>query len=152
MKYFKDISVIIDPYLYIGGDFLNRNPEYLQCLGFTHILNVADSICPNECLIYSLRQYKHITAKDSLDYYIRHHFDEAFQVIDHARLTNGKILVHCKKGKSRSATIIIAYLMSRYNWSFSYAYWFVKSRRMNINPNDNFLRLLYEFDNELNRC
>ncbi|RNA01045.1 dual specificity phosphatase 1 isoform X1 [Brachionus plicatilis] len=149
MKYYKDIFAIVEPFLYLGGNFLNKNPHLICHLGFTHVINIADTVCPNEDLLCYLRYYKYIPAEDKEDYNIRYHFEEAFQVIDHARLTNGKILVHCKKGKSRSATIIIAYLMSRYNLSYHQAYQYVQSRKSNINPNDYFIRLLCEYDKEL---
>lgn len=151
MKYHKDIFTIVEPYLYLGGNFLNKNPHLVCQLGFTHVINIADSVCPNSDLLHYIRHYKYIPAEDKEDYYIRHHFEEAFQIIDHARFTNGKVLVHCKKGKSRSATIVIAYLMSRYNLSFHQAFQFVQCRKCNINPNDYFIRLLCEYDIELKR-
>ena len=79
-----------------------------------------------------------------------YHFEEAIELIDDARQTNGRILVHCAMGISRSATIVIAYLMSRYNLTLKTAYDFVKSRRSIVAPNQLFMNLLKEYDNELN--
>lgn len=47
------------------------------------------------------------------------------------------------------ATIVIAYLMSRYGMTLRQAYTLVKTRRPEINPNPLFFRLLEEFEREL---
>lgn len=62
--------------------------------------------------------------------------------IDRARIEGGKILVHCRVGVSRSATVTIAYVMKHLNISLVDAYLIVRSRRLSvlIQPN---MRLLY---------
>lgn len=55
-------------------------------------------------------------------------------------------LVHCMAGMSRSATIVIAYLMSRNRWPLRRALVHVKQCRSIIYPNRGFLRQLYEYD------
>jgi len=62
--------------------------------------------------------------------------------IDRARASGGKILVHCRVGVSRSATVTIAYVMQYLNVPLVDAYLVVRSRRLSvlIQPN---MRLLY---------
>ncbi|KAK2459873.1 hypothetical protein APHAL10511_008073 [Amanita phalloides] len=62
--------------------------------------------------------------------------------IDKARQEGGKVLVHCRVGVSRSATVTIAYVMKHLSISLVDAYLIVRSRRLSvlIQPN---MRLLY---------
>ncbi|KAL6301135.1 hypothetical protein BKA93DRAFT_487880 [Sparassis latifolia] len=64
------------------------------------------------------------------------------QWIDRAREEGGKVLVHCRVGVSRSATVTIAYVMKHLNLPLVDAYLIVRSRRLSvlIQPN---MRLLY---------
>lgn len=73
---------------------------------------------------------------------LRHAFGEICDWIDKARLEGGKVLVHCRVGVSRSATVTIAYVMKHLNLSLVDAYLIVRSRRLSvlIQPN---MRLLY---------
>lgn len=147
---YQDPSLIIEPYLYLGGASINLNPKLANYYGITHILNMASEQAPNMQLFGNRNiKYKHIPADDVLNYNIRYHFEEAFEIIDDARRTNGRILVHCAMGISRSATIVIAYLMSRYNMNLRAAYDYVRSKRPIIAPNSLFLKLLQDFENEL---
>lgn len=147
---YEDPSLIIEPYLYLGGASINLNPKIANYYGITHILNMASEQAPNMQLFASPNiRYKHIPADDVLNYNIRYHFEEAFEIIDDARRTNGRILVHCAMGISRSATIVIAYIMSRYNMSLRTSYDYVRSKRPIISPNALFLKLLQDYENEL---
>jgi dual specificity MAP kinase phosphatase len=62
--------------------------------------------------------------------------------IDRARASGGTVLVHCRVGVSRSATVVIAYVMAHLGLSLVDAYLVVRSRRLSvlIQPN---MRLLY---------
>lgn len=62
--------------------------------------------------------------------------------IEKARLAGGRVLVHCRVGVSRSATVTIAYVMQHLRLSLVEAYLVVRSRRLSvlIQPN---MRLLY---------
>ena len=58
-------------------------------------------------------------------------------------------LVHCKLGISRSAAVVIAYLIKYYKLSTDEAVDFVKSKRTSIKPNDGFMRQLYTYEKML---
>lgn len=62
---------------------------------------------------------------------------------------NGKVLVHCQAGISRSATICIAYLMATRRLRMEEAYKYVKSRRRIVSPNFSFMGQLLTFENQI---
>lgn len=120
------------PYLYLGGHFTYKHPEIIERLGITHILNIASDMSPKEKAAVAIWKqnvvYKHIPIKSGVDYDITQHFEEAFQIIDHARRTNGKVLVHCKRGISRSGMHLNYLLFFLIRGKSSSWFWF------NFNP------------------
>ena len=55
--------------------------------------------------------------------------------IKEAKDQNGKVLVHCKMGISRSATCVISFIMKEYGKDLSSALIHTKDRRSIVNPN-----------------
>ncbi|EXJ94930.1 hypothetical protein A1O1_00048 [Capronia coronata CBS 617.96] len=69
--------------------------------------------------------------------------DEALNFIKAGLANNdGGVLVHCQKGISRSASVIIAFVMEDMNLDFDTALRFVRSSRAKVNPNAGFQRQL----------
>lgn len=60
----------------------------------------------------------------------------------HQSLQNGNTLVCCGMGKSRSVTLVTAYLIKYRNMTSEEALEFIKNRRPQINPNPEFLNKL----------
>jgi protein-tyrosine phosphatase len=84
-----------------------------------------------------------------LTYDASKHFDAAYAFIEEGRSSDGAVLVHCAAGASRSATIVIAYLMRKRNWSFEAAFACVRKIRLLVNPNVNFVQQLVDFEDTL---
>ena len=84
-------------------------------------------------------EYLEIGIWDESDVDIRQYFSAAFAFIDKIIQDEGKrVLVHCAMGVSRSATIVIAYLMHKERISLMDAFRKVKDRRPCIEPNRGF--------------
>lgn len=142
-------SLIIDPYLYLGG-IKSIDVKILKRLGITHVLNAAREVQLNTRELNAAKiTTLHIPATDGKGYNMLEQFKVAFDFIDKAKQAKGKVIIHCARGISRSATLVIAYLMYRYNLRLKKAYNYVKSCRPKILPNRLFILQLKQFEYEL---
>lgn len=73
----------------------------------------------------------YIPAYDVPSQNISQYFEETYQFIDNVRKKTN-VLVHCHAGISRSATIVIAYLLRKYNYSLDNVIAMVKRRRSKV--------------------
>ncbi|KAJ4918544.1 hypothetical protein JOQ06_004177 [Pogonophryne albipinna] len=74
------------------------------------------------------------------------HFDRSADSIQQEALRGGRSLVYCKNGRSRSATICIAYLMKHREMKLFEAKLKVKTARYEIDPNPGFLSQLQRYE------
>lgn len=85
-------------------------------------------------------KYLRIPIYDDCTYHITDYIKESMDFIDNARNNkDGNILIHCYMGSSRSASIVLAYLIYKYNYSLSDALLFLKDKRNIVNINVNFI-------------
>jgi protein-tyrosine phosphatase len=82
---------------------------------------------------------------------ISHNFFEVHKIISEAVQNKKNVLVHCAAGMSRSATLVLAYLMIENRWSYNEAYQLVKSKRPIIEPNSGFVKQLKGLEYKLKR-
>jgi protein-tyrosine phosphatase len=154
--------------VYLGSKVDASNQAHLQHLGITHVLNCTAEI---PCHFEDDRLEDGVTPAftyhridglaDEVSVAISDHFAAAFAFLDAARAANKRVLVHCQEGISRSSTITIAYLMSRYTrttpegkqepLSLHDAYHWVKANRKQVFPNLGFWRQLSNFELTLQR-
>eukprot|EP00957_Ditylum_brightwellii_P039294 2972303-Ditylum_brightwellii.AAC.1 len=71
--------------------------------------------------------------------------DEALPLIRDAALTGNTMLVHCRAGASRSASLVVASLVTHRALCLPHALAFVQSLRPIVEPNNGFLLQLVEF-------
>jgi len=143
----NNTSMIL-PFLYLGGERNAHNLKELTVrtnIGF--ILNVtweAAEQYPDQF------KYKRVTISDKAAEPISDHFEEVFEFIEIARKDGTKnVLVHCVQGISRSATMVIAYLMWSKRISFQRALQHVVKRRAVVNPNPGFRERLQMYEKQL---
>ena len=58
----------------------------------------------------------------------------------------GRVFVHCQMGVSRSSTIVIAYMMNKYNLPFSDVFKLVQSKRQCVRPDSGFVKQLRDLE------
>ncbi|KAJ2695371.1 tyrosine/serine/threonine protein phosphatase [Coemansia sp. RSA 1285] len=73
------------------------------------------------------------------------HFNECFAFIDSARTRHQGVLVHCQLGVSRSASLVIAYVMRTMRMQFGASYEYVRLRAPCISPNLSLISQLHEY-------
>ena len=132
------IDHIIDN-IYLGDFRTADNIDILKEYNITHIINCAFNL-PNK---YPEQiTYKRLELRDETDQPIIERLEEAYQFIKENKDKN--IFVHCVFGKSRSASVVIFYIMKEKKLNFNEAKNFVKNIRKIVEPNSG-------FENELNR-
>ncbi|XP_077654589.1 dual specificity protein phosphatase 13A isoform X2 [Urocitellus parryii] len=129
-----------------------NNRFELWKLGITHVLNAAHGglYCQGSPDFYgSSVSYLGVPAHDLPDFDISTYFSSAADFIHRALSTPGaKVLVHCVVGVSRSATLVLAYLMLHQQLSLRQAVITVREHRW-IFPNRGFLHQLCQLDKKL---
>ena len=138
---YQDINEIIENKLWLGNLFSAQNIDDLKRKGITKILTVID-VPQNQYSENDGFKHKIIEVMDVEYENIIQYFGECLNFIN----GDGKVFVHCAAGESRSATIVIAYLMWKKKMTFDKAYNFVKQKRSRIYPNFGFRQQLQMFE------
>lgn len=137
------------PFLFLGNEQDAQDLDAMQRLNIGYVINVTTHL-PLYHYEKGLFNYKRLPATDSNKQNLRQYFEEAFEFIEEAHQCGKGLLIHCQAGVSRSATIVIAYLMKHTRMTMTDAYKFVKGKRPIISPNLNFMGQLLEFEEDLN--
>jgi dual specificity phosphatase 12 len=87
-----------------------------------------------------------IEIKDLDNVEIDRYFNQTYNEIEMSLKEGQNVLVMCAEGRSRSATIIIAYLMRKLKLSYEDAFNEVKKKRSIIDPNDGFRKRLKNYE------
>ncbi len=138
LKFYYKINKITDK-IYLGSEEGSSDKKLLKEYKVTHIL-----VCGSELKKRFKGEfvYEKYELEDRADENILKFFENAFDFIDSADV----VFVHCLAGVSRSATIVVAYLMYKYKLSLKEATEYVKNKRKVINPNRGFVKQLQIFD------
>ncbi|KAH7121146.1 protein-tyrosine phosphatase-like protein [Dendryphion nanum] len=98
------------PSLYIGGLYAVYQTALLTSANMTHVLSVIDydTQIPEK---FPHLQHLHIRIDDDPNEDLLKWFDQTSVFIEEGLQGKGGVFVHCAMGKSRSATMVVAYLM-----------------------------------------
>jgi len=130
--------------LFISSRVAARNKDVLIKYGITHILSACVEVPPKFPEDF---QYLQLMLLDHPTFAIIDLFPGSISFINEALREGGKVLVHCVAGVSRSATIVLSYLMQNYQMTFAEALRKLQKIRSVVNPNQGFRSQLRQFEN-----
>lgn len=140
----------INGHLFLGSEDALTSKGFKR-EGITHVVSIIQS----KIIVADSIKHLHIQLADSSKENIRCHFEQVLAFIDDAIAQGGKVLVHCEKGMSRSASFVIAWLMHdrhRQGLTVDYAdilQELIKLRSV-VSPNKGFVGQLMDYARELN--
>ncbi|EMC97569.1 hypothetical protein BAUCODRAFT_33280 [Baudoinia panamericana UAMH 10762] len=126
--------------IYIGGLFTVRRRVALEASGITHILSVLK--LPLDQRLFEGFTHKVVEVDDVDDENLLEHFPACIRFIRDAVGSGGGVLVHCAMGKSRSATVVCAFLIQKYGITPDEALAQIREARPLCEPNDGFWQQL----------
>lgn len=137
-----DISGILDN-IFLGSAKASRSLDLLTSTGITHIVNIAGRQCFPGSFIYKRLHFEDVEDFDEVE-----QLKDLFLWMDVVTSdSKSKVLVQCMGGMSRSASVIIGYLMWSKKFKLDEAYNFVKAIRPQIRPRQ--LSILKKIETEV---
>jgi|TARA_B110000305_G_C19003183_1_gene431395 protein-tyrosine phosphatase len=149
-------SDIIDN-IYIGNVYDAHNIDRLNEL---NIKNVISAVTGFDNIYDDSFNHLSLNLIDNENQDIIHYFEITNHYLDNIISKNisssseknkHKILIHCICGVSRSVTILLAYIIKKYNYTPKYALKIVQKKRNIANPNDNFMKQLWTYYENINK-
>lgn len=134
----------ITPTLYLSGvdTALNR-----AAITSRHITLIVNATVEHACPEYSGVECVRVPVLDQPHASLSEHFDPVTERIHNNQA--GSTLVHCTAGRSRSASLVMAYLMKFKGVTLLQAHHWVLEVRPFIRPNAGFWRQLLEYERKL---
>lgn len=136
--YYFTYPIEIIPNLYLGNIINAANYELLKEHKITHIYNITSE---HGCYFPDNFNYKQIKVKDNKNAVLPPDFYEAVDTLHNTLQEGHRVLVHCHHGRSRSVSLILAYLLKYHPITyptFKVAYDAVKRKKPIININTDF--------------
>ncbi|KAJ9449629.1 Dual specificity protein phosphatase 1 [Diplonema papillatum] len=142
MQWNKVFPDAVIPGLFLGSLRAAQHPRVYEELGITHVASIGREL---QVVIKKGMKHVQINVSDMEDTNLNPFFDQVHAFIDSAIACGTAVLVHCFKGQSRSATMVISYLIKKRGWSYNHALNFVKTQSPRINPNRGFRSILKRY-------
>lgn len=147
---YKPISLtncdLIIPCLYLGGIDAAVDTARLVDQGIRAVVCCCREVeFPSKDENANLEYYR-VDVEDMSREPIELFFEEATEFISQFISREQPVLVHCRAGVSRSASIILAYLIRYHNYNLHDAFFLTRSHRRQISPNIGFIEKLIEWE------
>ena len=134
----NNMDYIIDN-IYLGDYIASINETLLKEYNITSVINCALEL-PSE---YEEIRFLELQLDDSLEQPILPKFEVAYKFIKINSENN--ILIHCGLGMSRSASVVLFYLMKDKGWDYDTSFNYTKERRPEIGPSQGFEQKLRDY-------
>ena len=115
-------------------------------LGITCVINATLEL---PTFAYQKQECMQIAVEDKVGSKLHVYFDMVADKIHSVLAKKGVVMIYCRAGMSRSATLCIAYFMRHHNMSMEEAFQYVKERRPIIHPNVGFVSQLRKYEDKL---
>lgn len=122
--------------LWLGSAFNSADFDWLTVHDISIIVNVTPSISNYYPNYFTYHNYDKVVDLNQAS--LNEYYEKFYQMV---KLNPDKnIFVHCFAGRSRSASLIVYYLMREYGWHLDETLKFLRERRPKININVTFLQ------------
>lgn len=139
------LSVILEDWLFQGRGDQANNTKILNNIGITHVVNISTE---HHRATPDIR-YLNILLDDDANSQLRDYFDEIADFAEEGRTSEGKVLIHCNMGISRSSAGTLAYIMKYQQVSLLDGFKCLRLRRPISSPNRGFLKQLGDYEHYL---
>ena len=136
-----DMDYICDN-IYLGDKYAARDEPYLIKNNIDTVVNCAESVNST----YKELKYLELKMYDKSKQKLFPKLEIAYKFIK--KNSKNNILIHCKKGKSRSAALVVFYLMKENGWDYDTCIKYIRKRRSVANTNSGFKEQLKEYYNK----
>lgn len=144
-SYFYSTSNQIIDGLFLGSSFNAYCLNELITNNISVVINVTREIDNYHENTTDTKYYKFPVLDDNNDDIVPI-LTQTYDIINTHLARGDNILVHCYMGASRSASVIIYYLMNKNDWSYNQARTYVSSKRPLVNLSQKFHLTLQSFD------
>lgn len=134
-------ACVLGGWLYLGSQDA-VGAELSELYGITHVLSVGVEAPP----IASLWRTLFVPCLDLAETRLADVLALTDAFIGECRQMDGRILVHCNAGVSRSAAVVVGYFMRTERLSYADALALVRAQRPCCRPNDGFAKQLKEME------
>jgi protein-tyrosine phosphatase len=140
-RYFFSESKEIIPNLFLGSSFNAFNKSELDKKNISVVLNITDEINNFYETENNITYYRFPIRDNNIDD-ISSILEESYNVIEHHLGMEDRILVHCYMGASRSASVVMNYIMKKYSVSYEQTLNLIKKERPIVNLTEKFHNIL----------
>jgi len=142
---FPEYPTAITPSIFISGELPASQRSTFDDLGITNVVNVTDDV-KNFFEKEGRICYHNIRIEDHPSVNILPYLSNSTDFIRDALARGGKVLVHCAHGRSRSVSMVLAYLIRDQKVTLDEAIDTVKAQRGEARPNRGFLHALEQWE------